>query len=162
MLGLTVGALAAPLFPDKEVLPGPVRSLARLDTVTLHVNPVPPELKHAGITVAIITGKLRERLEQGGIRVVEDDAPDGTTQLHMDTVVSTDASVEDAVAFMFLIRVQQAVRVNRLEDEMDVSTYVAWILDVCDREKFPDAARANIDSVVKGLRGRIATATKGR
>lgn len=159
LLGLTVGALAAPLFPDKPVLPDPIRSLAGLDVVALQVKPLPAELKATGLTIASITGRIRDRLQQGGVRVVEQDVPDGTTRLVIETVVSTDASVKDAVAFAYMIDVQQDARVNRIDEVLDVSTYVAWILDVKDRELLPEAARENLDTVVKGLMRQIDQAT---
>ena len=149
LLFLAAGAAAGPIAQSKSILPGAIRSLAGLERVRLLIEPLPPEFRTAGMTPTRIRLQLTKALERAGLVVVaEEDVKqhDTTPVLAFQASLSSDPSVRDAKGILAMLKLEQQVRVTRLEAELEAPTCFAWALDVRSKETLAAGMRESIDS----------------
>ncbi len=153
VLGLVVGIVsaavvaAAPILPRKADIPDEVLCVANIDKVSIVVSPVPEDLRLAGVGQAELEQVLRNALRASKIEVVDDRSV--TPRLVLHALTLNDPVVDDAVAVIFFLDVQQDVTISRLKRDLVVPTTTVLGAAQTTRNNLGRVARVQCENAVK-------------
>ncbi len=129
LTAFSVVALAAPFLETSSRLPDQVRSLARVESISLQID-LSPELEKRKITNRRLLPRWRRRLEDAGYEV-RDGADAALLVLSVSAV--TDPNIPDVVAFTPYLALEQKARVGG--DDLRVPTYVDILVGMVHLER---------------------------
>ena len=133
LVTLTLGVLlgATLMAPGDSIVGKPFSdehlSLSGLKEVRLNIREMPKELEQAGLNAAEILERWTTMLQEAGLHVVDDpEAP----MLSLLTLGGLDPIRDDILIFVFLLELNQRVRIERLKEFLVVPTYTKLFIGV--------------------------------
>ena len=123
---------AAPILPKPHKLHDQMRSLAKLKRIALKIEPMPAEVRVAGVTAAKIRRSWSKRLEQAGFELAEGEG-DPVLSFKISTI--TDKAVPHGVAFNPYLALSQPVRIDGIDGYLAVPTFVEIVVGLETEEK---------------------------
>ena len=118
-------AAGAPIIPTEKKPEDSVLSLGKVKQVEVVVDHLAPELRTAGVNEEEIKTRWTKRLEEEHFEVADGK---GYPKLVLKSVTTIDQDVPNAVAYVLVMRFEQPVRIDRLDETLFVPTYSETLL----------------------------------
>lgn len=151
LLGYGLTGSAAPIIPEKKRLEDQIRSLAALKRVQLVLDPMPKEIRDAGLESRDLAERWKKRIAASGLEVVEDkDAP----MLHLSLSTVTDDKLPGGIAFNPFLSLEQSAHIDGIETRLTVPTYLHIMVGLDTAENLKDT----VNTTLEGMLGRCLSA----
>ncbi len=118
-LGVGFYAVAAPSLPVDKNISEEILCLQKITEVRIAIDPLPADVRAAGVRSENLMEIMKARLDDAGIKVT--DAPK-TTRLVLKCLTLRDSKQPNTVAVIFFLDVQQRVTIERLNAQMTLPT----------------------------------------
>ncbi len=145
---LALMARSAPIFPDQQHLHDQERSLARLKRIRFEVELMPKELREVGLSAKGIRQRWSGRLEEAGLDLT---GKDGDPVLKLIISSGTEPRVPGGVAFNPYLALIQKARIDSVDGELALPTYVDVRLGLESHDKLAAAANQVVNDMLAGF-----------
>ena len=122
---------AAPMPPARPKLHDQIRSLAKLTSLELRIDPMDAAIRETGIESATIHRIWSKRLKEAGFKITEGK---GDPVLAFTVSTVTDKAVPGGIAFNPYLSLSQRVHIDGIEKRLTVPTFVEIIVGLEPRE----------------------------
>ena len=151
VLGLLAASLnlsAAPILRGRQrtaSIPDPTRSLKGIRQVRLNIQPIAATVVEAGLTIPIITKQWIDRLKSSGFELV-DDASAPLLSLFVNEI--GDPAIPNAKGYVMTLHVIQTVKIERMDLNVNVPTFVYMIAGLEPQDKLADSVKSTATSMI--------------
>ena len=142
---MTVLAWAAPMKPKRGDTRQQWRSLAAVKRIRLVVDRIDEPLAQLGVSGTEIHDRWSRRLQKSGLVVTDDPA---SPQLRLIISAVTEDQLPNAVAFNPYLALEQSVRINGLDHDLETPTYVSVTVGLDTRSKVAVLVNRTVDRML--------------
>ena len=135
-----------PILPSEKKTEDVVLCLAKVRQVEIVVAHLAPQLRAAGLSEEDIKARWTKRLTEEHFEVADGK---GYSKLLLRNVTTLDQDVPNAVAYAFVSRFEQAVRVERLNQTLFLPTYSETLLRLETNAHLGHAAMVNVNRAIE-------------
>ncbi|MAE66926.1 MAG: hypothetical protein CMJ18_21925 [Phycisphaeraceae bacterium] len=144
-LAAGIASVAAPFSPGSSTLPDEQRSLAGIRQVHLRISEIPLDLETIGLTAERIRTQCKKKLADAGIELLdESQAP----FLSLTIMGGIEPDAPEAIGFVLLMELEQAVYIERLRQTLEVPTYTKMFMVIETVERAPKLAKLAVNQLI--------------